>query len=253
MIKNIKYIIFILVLGVSPISNAQNLKIVLEKHFQAIGGLQKWQSIKNLKIVRTQKFVENESLVNTIYIIPDSTLWYESIVETGANHMIYCINGINGWRLNSPSIMQNQSKFLILDMDSEEIDFIKQQSSLLYGLENYNVPAYNFILEGNTVVDNQDNYEISMTSKKGLHIKYFINAKTFLLTKIIGDVSVLGMGMKVKSEVDFMGYKNIEGLMFPFEIGISSEKMSFGQQRIFHVESIKLNTNIDENLFKRPQ
>jgi hypothetical protein len=246
----LKTILSIILFFLANNIHAQNAKTIVENYFKVIGGLEKWKTIKNIKIIRSQKFSEEENFINTIFIIPHKALRYESVLENGSNHSIYSVTNHSGWRLNAP--LNSYSSIVVNPINNDDSKQLIAQSDLLYGLDNVFNSEYQTELFGVRMIDGKSSFEVRITSKEGNMLRYFFDENTYILNKIMGNILVLGMSQPVKSEVNFSEYKEIEGIKFPFQIGISSKDVMFGQIRYFNVESIKLNTEFDVNLFNKP-
>lgn len=246
--NKLRIIIILCGLGYSTISNSQSIDFIIEKHFQAIGGLERWKSLKSVKIIRSHYFSQDENFINTIFILPNKAFRHESVLESGQNHMIYGVYENIGWRVNAP--MPLNSSFTFSEMSNDESVFYMEQTDLLIGLGNYNNNQWELV--GRTRIENVENFEVRVKTKEDKKISYFFDSNTFLLTKISGNVSILGMGMQVKSDVYFSNFKNVEGYIFPFNISFSSNQISFGQRRVFNVESISINPDVDIQFFKKP-
>ena len=243
------YIITLCVLTFSKLAIAQSVDLIIEKHFKAIGGIEKWKTLKSIKIVRSHSYSSDENFINTVFILPKKAMIHESVLESGQNHMIYGIYENEGWRVNAP--MPVNDSFTFSKMSDDEIAFFMRQTDLLYGLEDYKNVNCKWEFIGYTTIDNVSNFEIKMISNEGRKIFYYFDTNTSLLTKMSGDVSVLSMGMAVQSDIYFTKFKTVDGYIFPFEISISSNQISFGQRRIFNVEKITINPEIDIKIFKK--
>jgi hypothetical protein len=233
----------------STIANSQSIDSILGKHFQAIGGLEKWESLKSVKMVRSHYYSQDENFINTIFVIANKAFRHESVLESGQNHMIYGIYENEGWRVNAP--MPINSSFTFSEMSNDESAFYMEQTDLLFGLGNYKNTTNQCEYSGRMTIEGKENFEIKVKTKEGKKVSYFFDSTTFLLTKISGNVSILGIGMQVQSDVYFSNFKNVEGYMFPFTISFSSNQISFGQRRVFNVESISINPEMDIEIFKK--
>lgn len=250
MVNNLRIIVVFFGLSHSLIANSQSIESILEKHFQAIGGLEKWKLLKSIKIVQSHRYSQDENFINTIFILPNKALRHESVLESGQNHMIYGVYENEGWRVNAP--MPLNDSFTFSEMSKDEFIFFMKQTDLTFGLSNYENIIDRYEFTGRVKVEGKENFEVVIKTKEGDKVHYFLDSTTFLLTKISGNVSVLGMGMQVPSDVYFSNFKNIQGYMFPFETSFSSNQISFGQRRFFNVESITINPEIDIKIFKKP-
>lgn len=245
-----KYLCFCFLcwIGEFPIA-AQQVDQVVNAYFNTIGGLEKWKAITKVKLIRSHSYANGEVFMNTIYLVPNHALRYESVLESGSNHIIYAINEQKGWRLNT--ISEGYQRLLITDIPSDDCSFFLEETDFFFGLLHRSDAVFEY--RGTTKRNNREVVEISMKDAVGRKRSYFFDTQTHLLLEMTGDIAVLGMGMPAVSTVQLDDYREINGLCYPFKQTIAAKQLMFGQAQVFTLESIDLNATFDMKLFEKGQ
>lgn len=122
------------------------------------------------------------------------------------NSMIQVVNGTTGWMLR-PTMMQGTG-----EPEDMPADQLKQQMGQLdpFGpLVNYKEKGNKVDLVGKEKVDGKDAYHLKVTTKEGQTVDEYIDASTYLVSK----VKMVMNGQE--GEMGFSDYKDVEALSFP--------------------------------------
>jgi hypothetical protein len=165
-------------------------------------------------------------------------------------------DGTNGWKLR-PFL----NRRVVEPYTEEEIKTASIQADLDGPLMDYAAKGTKIELAGMDKVEDRDTYKIKMTMKNGESLHVWIDAQTFLETKIQGQPRKLD-GIVHPVEVYFRDYRPVNGLKVPFvletkvlptgktvrgmrETQIPSEKIT--------IEKVVVNPKFEESIFAKPE
>lgn len=165
-------------------------------------------------------------------------------------------DGTNGWKLR-PYL----NRLEIETYSSDELRLASTQSDLDGPLVDYAAKGTSVELEGMEKVDDRDNYRMKLTMKDGHALHVWIDAQTFLESKIEGHPRRLD-GKIHQVEVYYRDYRPVNGLQIPFvletrvlplldatgkhprEIPVPAEKIT--------IEKVTVNPKFDVSMFSKP-
>jgi hypothetical protein len=139
------------------------------------------------------------------------------------------------------------------------------QSELDGPLLDYAAKGTTVALEGTEKVNDRDTYRLKLTMKDGHSVHVWIDAKTFLETKIEGTPRKLD-GLEHPVEIYLSDYRTVDGLQIPFVLETKVLPLKAGQAKgavpavanaNFPVEKIvidkvEVNPKLDAALFSKP-
>mgnify|MGYP002362347449 FL=1 len=149
--------------------------------------------------------------------------------------MIQVVEGTTGWMIR-PVMMQGTGE--PEDMPAE---MVKQQVGQMdpFGpLFNYKDKGNKVELVGKEKVDKADAYHLKVTTKDGQTMDEFIDANTFMLTKL----------KTQEGEISFSDYKEVEGIKMANTMDMTSQMGSI----TMITNKVTVNGKVDESIFKRP-
>jgi hypothetical protein len=165
-------------------------------------------------------------------------------------------DGANGWKLR-PFL----NRGLVEPYTEDEMKTASTQADLDGPLVDYAVKGTRIELAGTEKVEGRDTYKIAMTMKSGQVLHVWIDAETFLETKIEGQPRRLD-GRDHPVEVYFRDYRRIDGLQIPFiletkvlPVAVTATGLKdtpVPSERII-VEKVLVNPKLDASLFSKPQ
>ena len=122
-------------------------------------------------------------------------------------------DGTNGWKVR-PFL----NRMEVENYTEDELRKAALQSDLDGPLVDYAAKGTTVELEGTDKVEDKDNYRLKLTMSDGHVVHVWIDAKTFLETKIEGTPRRLD-GLEHPVEVYFRDYRNVDGLQIPVRPG----------------------------------
>lgn len=165
-------------------------------------------------------------------------------------------DGTNGWKLR-PFL----NRRVVEPFTQEEIKISSMQSELDGPLMDYAAKGTRIELAGTEKVEDRDTYKIKMIMSNGQALHVWIDAQTFLETKIEGQPRSLD-GTAHPVEVYFRDYRDMHGLQIPFVLEtkvLPVEKTAAGfkdppvpVERI-SIERVVVNPKLDDSRFAKPE
>ena len=165
-------------------------------------------------------------------------------------------DGSNGWKLR-PYL----NRRVVEPYTSDEIKIASAQADLDGPLVDYAAKGTRVELAGIEKVENRDAYKIKMTMKTGQALHVWIDAQTFLETKIEGQPRQLD-GTPHPVEIYFRDYQTVSGLTIPFVLEtkvLPVQKTAMGLkdppvpvERIA-LERVVVNPKFEDSVFQKPE
>ena len=220
---------------------AQTADEIVTKHIAARGGADKLKGIQSV-VMENSMTVQGMEIPMTQTIVAGKGFRQEMSVM--GNQMITAIEGDKGWMIR-PAMMGGTGE--PEDLPAEAVK--GQGGSLDPGgpLFNYQTKGTTVELVGTEKVNGKDAYHLKVTGKDGGVSDHWIDAASFLETKVKRTVSQ--GGQEVVSEVTFSDFKDVDGIKFPYTM--ETENPMAGAMTIT-TSKVTVNGKVDENIFKKP-
>ena len=235
--KTNKLFATLLVAFVSVTAYAQTVDEVVDKHVAALGGLDKIKAVTTIVTERSMA-VQGMEIPSKTTVVIGKSLRTESTVM--GNSMVQVVNGTTGWMIR-PTMMGGTGE--PEDMPAEEL---KQQTSQLDpfgGMVDYKEKGNKVELIGKEKLDKKDVYHLKVTNKDGQSIDEFLDAETYLVSKVKVDIN------GQEAELNFFDYKEVDGIKFANTMDISNDQMG---TMSFITSKITVNGKVDDSVFNKP-
>jgi hypothetical protein len=165
-------------------------------------------------------------------------------------------DGVNGWKLR-PFL----NRRVVEPYTEEETKMASMQADLDGPLVDYAAKGTQIELVGMEHVEDRDTYKLKLTMNNGGAIHVWVDAQTFLETKIEGQPKRMD-GTYHPVEVYFRDYRAVNGLQIPFILEtkmLPVAKTATGlkdtpvpaEKTI--IDKVMVNPKLDESLFAEPQ
>lgn len=148
-------------------------------------------------------------------------------------------NGTAGYVLDS---MQGNREITGGQLDS------MRNNTFPHPFLNYKEAGATVELKGKEKVGDRDAYSLIFTPKTGTPIRQYIDAETYLPTKIVMKVEVPQLGQELEQTTEFLDYKEVDGIKLPFRLKSSSTVQNF----TISITHIQHNVPVDDTLFSKP-
>jgi hypothetical protein len=176
-------------------------------------------------------------------------------IQFGGKTAVQVYDGTNGWKLR-PYL----NRLEVEPFTSDELKTSSMQPELDGPLVDYVAKGTRIELEGMEKVENRDAYKLQLTMKDGHAFHIWIDALTFLETKIEGQPRRLD-GIEHPVEVYYRDYRPVNGLQIPFVLEtkvlpVTHAEVNGGSTAIstekIVIERVAVNPRLDTSLFAKP-
>ena len=162
-------------------------------------------------------------------------------------------DGANGWKLR-PYLNRTDYE----PYTADEAKVAGDQSELDGYLVDYAAKGTTIETAGTEKVEGRDNYKLKLTLKNGYSFHVWIDAQTFLESKMEGTPRRLD-GQNRPVEIYLREYRNVNGLQVPYVLETKVSTVNPGArmpttsiERIT-IENVVVNPKLDDALFVKPQ
>ena len=164
-------------------------------------------------------------------------------------------DGVNGWKLR-PYL----NRLEVEPYTADEMKAASMQSELDGPLLDYAAKGTRIELDGTEKVEGRDTYKLKLTLKSGDVTHVWVDAQTFLETKIEGQPRRLD-GIYHPVEIYYRDYRNVNGLEIPFVletrvVRVTKSAMGLRDTPVppekTLIEKVVINPKFDAVLFSKP-
>lgn len=168
---------------------------------------------------------------------------------------VQVFDGANGWKIR-PFL----NRLEVEPYTPEEKKIASTQSDIDGPLVDYAAKGTRVDLDGMETINGRDTYKLKLTMKTGETSHVWIDAQTFLETKIEGQPRRLD-GVEHPVEVYFSDYRPVSGLQMPHlletrVLPVAKTALGFKDPPVptekIIIEKIEVNSKLDESLFTKP-
>lgn len=237
--KRYLFLVGVLLLTAST-TIAQELKLdeVLNSYYKA-SGFDKLQDVKS--IIMTGSITTWVVMPTKTYRVRPNKYRVERDVNDITGLTVY--DGQTGWTTAPWS--KNPNPQVVAEPNLSDLKIQADFDGLLY---NWKDKGHKVELVGLEKLGDSDVYRIKVTRIDNLVEYYLIDSKSYLIQKKLGTRIFKEKDFKI--DITFSDYRNIEGIMFPFDIMNNSEGQPSSAETQY--ESIEVNNPVDENIFVMP-
>jgi hypothetical protein len=253
---------------------------VVEKNVAATGGLQGWRAVQtmseegklgvggnqratlsvppqgggNAKPVIPTRPKDEAQLPFTMYMQRPRKTRFE--LKFKSQTAVQVFDGTNGWKLRPYLNRTDPEPFT-----QDEIKLASTQNELDGPLIDYAAKGTKIELDGIEAVEGQDAYKLKLTFKDGRELHLWIDAKSFLETKVDGNPRRLD-GKLHPVEVYYRDYRTVSGLQIPFVIethvlSVGTTAQGFKDTPVppekIIIEKVVVNPKLAPSLFQKPE
>ncbi len=164
-------------------------------------------------------------------------------------------DGANGWKLR-PYL----NRLDVEPYTPDEMKAASMESGLDGPLVDYEAKGTRIESDGVEKVEGRDTYKLKLTLKSGAVTHVWVDAQTFLETKIDGQPRRLD-GIYHPVEIFYRDYRNVNGLEIPFVlevrvVPVAKTAMRLGETPVppekTLIEKVVINPQFDAGLFSKP-
>jgi hypothetical protein len=265
--------------SVAPTSQKLSAAEIVDKNVAARGGLQAWRGVQTMvwsgkmgaggnqratlalpnPPKRTSETFGSSRPVEEV-LLPftlDLERSRKMRLELGFNGKtaLQVYDGTNGWKLR-PYL----NRMEVEPYTDTEKKLASMQSDLGGPLVDYAAKATRAELEGTDQVEGRNTYKLKLTMKDGHTSHIWIDAETFLETKMEGQPRRLD-GVEHPVEIYYRDYRNVNGLEIPYLVEtkvLPVAKTATGLEdppvpiEKIVLEKVSINPKLEDSLFMKP-
>jgi len=263
-----------------PSAGAVSATDIVDKNVAARGGLQAWQAVQTMRLsgklgaggnqratlqvppgargtgqqAIAARPVEEVQLPFVMELERPRKMRFE--LQFNGQTAIQVYDGANGWKLR-PFL----NRRVVEPYSTDEMKMASMQAELDGPLVGYAAKGTRVELDGTEKVEDRDTYKLKLTMKSGETIHVWIDAQTFLETKIEGQPRRLD-GTDHPVEVYFRDYRAVNGLKIPYiletkVLPVAHTAMGLKDTPVpverTVIEKVVVNPKFDESLFSKPE
>jgi hypothetical protein len=176
-------------------------------------------------------------------------------LQFGGQAALQVFDGTNGWKLR-PFL----NRRVVEPYTTDEMKSASMQADLDGPLVDYAAKGTKIEFDGVEKVEDRDTYKLKLTMNNGQSIHVWIDAQSFLETKIDGQPRRLD-GAYHPVEVYYRDYRPVNGLQIPFVL--ETKVLPLGQKspgfrdtpvpvEKIMIDKVVVNPPFDESLFSKP-
>jgi hypothetical protein len=169
---------------------------------------------------------------------------------------IQVFDGANGWKLR-PFL----NRHVVEPFTAEEMKSAAMQADLDGPLVDYAAKGTQIELDGVEKVEDRDTYKLKLTMNNGQSIHVWIDAQSFLETKIEGQPRRLD-GVYHPVEIYYRDYRRVSGLQIPFALETKVLQVAQTAQGVkslpvppekIIIDKVVVDPNLEESRFSKPE
>lgn len=218
-----------------------DLDQILAKHYEAIGGLERWKSLNDL-VIRGSVSSQGRSMPITSYRKRPNLCRVEFRVKDVMMAQIF--NGIFAWQINPLSGNPEPAP-----MTNSKTNFMKDSCGIDSSLIDYKQKGYDVKLIGEEEIDGKNNYKIRIKYKSGNIETEYIDAETFLVTRSTGIYNFDGRETRITT--NYRKYQNTKGFVVPYLLLVNIHGAPGEEVR--NIDKFVFNAKIDPKIFEFPK
>ena len=238
-------LLLFLVIGLTAGGMAQDLTAdeLIAKNIDACGGQAAWDQIQSMKITGTYTNFSDPEKFTILRQRPDLYRFdckrlHQLTVHAYDGKQAWWINPMMGPEFTTPGYIptgQNLEKVTLRERFIEPVFW------------NYKAKGHQVELIGKEDLDGDEVYHLKITLKDGSEENWFFSTETFLAVSMTGITYDFGAPSPV--ETFFSKYKKVGNVVMPYLI----ESEYSIRYRVYDVDTIELNPQIDVAEFKLPK
>jgi hypothetical protein len=264
--------------GTSPVAKLSATDIAA-KNVAARGGLQAWRAVQTMAMSGKMGAGGNQRAAQPIPVPgkkgrlempkrPSEEVQLPFVMELArprkmrlelqfnGQTAIQVFDGANGWKVR-PFLNRRE----VEPYTTEEMKMASAQSDLDGPLADYAAKGTKIDLDGIEKVGDRDNYKLKLTLKGGQETHVWVDAETFLETKIEGQPRRLD-GTYHPVEVYYRDYRSVSGLRIPFVLEtkvlpVAKTATGFKDPPVpvekLIIETVTVNPKLDDSQFSKPK
>lgn len=222
-------------------AGAQTVDEVIQKHTDAVGGLDAIKKINTVKITGSVT-VQGLDLPITTQVINGKAM--RSDIDVMGQSVVNAYKDGKGWKINPFGGASTAT-----EVTGTELQDMKSQSMLISNLMDYKARGHQVELAGQEETEGVKTYKIKLINKENSRLTtYYISTTDNLLVKSTTTREMQGQEAGVENI--FNDYKDFNGVKFSMK---RTQKIGGNVFSEMQVTSVELNVPVDEKIFEFPK
>lgn len=230
-----------LLFAVSSFAADLTVDEILARNAEARGGMDKLRAVKSLRLSGKMAMMGMEAPITLAQARPDK-MRMEFTLQGMTGIQAY--DGTTGWMV-MPFMGKKDAEAMSGDMLKE----VKEQADIDGPFIDYAKKGHKVELLGKADVEGTPAYKVRLLTKDGTDSTVYFDTETFLQVKTEAKRKM--QGQEFESQTTFGNYQEVEGLLIPFSIEMSS-KAAPAQKQTITIEKAEINPALDDASFKMP-
>jgi hypothetical protein len=228
----------LVLLAASPAS-AQTVDEIVARHVQARGGYQRLKAIETVRITRT--YATPFTDIKILIYRKRPHLFRLEATPTGQPMTPRGVGATEAWDVvkGRPIVRPPDGFALARDFDGD-FDGL---------LVDWKEKGHTVTREGKEALPGGETYKLKVTTKGGASGYLYLDAKTYLDRRHVN----LTSNRQAQVVVDFGGWRDVNGVKFPFDLTEERTGKAPVQTFVTYTEKIEVNVPIDDALFAAPK
>ena len=223
-----------------PMSVEQEL---IESHIAALGGLEVIRSIESMQLTGESEMPSlGMTMPMTITHKRPSKVHFRVDVPAMGVEIIVAYDGETAWEINP---MGGGTRKLA----GEQARDLKEGADMDGFLVDYEAKGYAVYYVGEEEINGSNTKKLRVMRPDSSEMFVFLDAESFLQVKIEAEGTNPMTGAKAKKETFLMDYRDVDGMMTPFEIKVLMDGQVF---QIITIKEVKTNVEVDDTIFAYP-
>ena len=239
-----KLLVLLLLVGGSLF--AQTADDIINKHFEAVGGKEKWVRVNAIRFAGS--YVMGPGMLAPVNQLQVAKPFKGALSEFSWQGMTTkrAMRADSGWTYNPFSGKRDADPMSPNDIRSEKLSSDPQGMLL-----NYKEKGYTVEYLGSDDMDGTDVFKLRLTTKDGDMVYYYIDAETYFILKEIHRVKL--KDKEEKGYVTFSDFKKTDfGIVVPFSVQQVDENGN-EQGGPINFTKVEVNGTVDAAVFDKPQ
>lgn len=228
-------------LACAGLACAQSVDELVAKNLQAMGGIDKINAIKTLRLSGHMQQEDFTAEVAEEWKAPG--LIRESFTLQGMTQ-VQAYNGSMGWQISPFEGRRDPER-----LGEDDTRDLIEDAYLYDPLVDYQAKGSTVEYLGTAGVDGDDAFKLKVTLKNGDIMYFYLDPETYMGIRLERQQFLRGM---MKETVQNLGsYKQVAGVYFPYSIESGRKNRPRGMARI-SMEKIEANVDIPDSVFEMP-
>jgi outer membrane lipoprotein-sorting protein len=235
------FIILLLSIGITLNSYSQTADEVINKHIEALGGLDKLSAIKTM--IQTGTFGGGGmEFPVTMTFKRDNKVRMD--IEFQGNSQIQAYDGTTAWQISPWQGKKDPEK-----MPAEGTKSMKEMADFEGQLVNYKQKGYTAELMGKEDMEGSEVYKIKLTDKDNDVTYFYLDSQTYLILKQSSKRKI--KEKEIEQDVIYGNYQQYGGVMMAMSMEFKSKGDDHSQKGT--ITKCEINPTVDDSIFAMPE